>query len=778
LSPENAPAGVDIIVPVYKSVALTTRCLNSLATHLHEISDRAVRLMVINDSPGETDVRQMLEAFAHRCPAVMLLENERNLGFVGTVNRGLVLACKDGRDVILVNADTETFPGTIRNLLSTADADPQIGFVSPRSNNASFCSLPHFYGGVLASQEEAHRRWQILSRTLPPFHFVPTAVGFYLYIKHEVIANFGLLDPGFGIGYEEENDLVLRANKVGYRAVLANHAFAYHAGSASFNLLDMNLKAHREANLQKMAQRHPEYLPLIRRYEGSAHFRAERLLGNVLPSGSGRPRIVFDLSTVGAHYNGTNEMGMAIIRAFHERHASRFEIHVVCTPEVYKFHQLDRCQDLQRHEVELQSVERFAIGVQLGQPFTVHALSQLEDLAAINVFGMLDTIADDCGYLSITHQLESLWGHVARHADGLFFNSRFSESAFVTRYPDAKQLPRYPRLLPTRLSSYKKASGRDAADHVLILGNHFAHKASDPTAEVLRAAFPTIQFVVLGAQNRLSNNVRALRAGTLDEQQMEALYTRASIIVLPSYVEGFGMGLVHALAAGKVVVCRDIPATREILATYHRHSGVFLYQNDNDLVRILSQALREGASRVEDRGTESWNEWADGFADFCSSLLERTDIFERLVRRIQSGDLLRKAQLLERLQSLTPAVVPSIQQAANLQVAAAETPLEDEQGRKWPPVHKVKRLLALDGEAFVYGCYVTILKRLPDSEGLMNYLTELQSGIGKLEIISRLRRSTEGQRANALLRGYRREMLRSHCADLFGIVTSNRHRAS
>ncbi len=279
---------VDIIVPVYRSAVLTARCLESLAAHVHEISDRDPRLIVINDSPDEQDLRRMLESFAHRHQYVKLLENERNLGFVRTVNRGLSVARAEGRDVILVNADTETFPDTLRNLVAAADADPQIGFVSPRSNNASFCSLPHFYGGTLPKPADAYRRWQILARTMPPFHFVPTAVGFYLHIRHSVLANFGLLDPDFGIGYEEENDLILRANKVGYRAVLANNAFAYHAGAASFDLLDMNLPAHRESNLQRMARRHPEYLPLVGRYEASPHFRAERLLGNLLPTAAGR----------------------------------------------------------------------------------------------------------------------------------------------------------------------------------------------------------------------------------------------------------------------------------------------------------------------------------------------------------------------------------------------------------------------------------------------------------------------------------------------------------
>src|ERR1700733_9833571 len=141
---------------------------------------------------------------------------------------------------------------------------------------------------------------------------------------------------------------------------------------------------------------------------------------------------------------------------------------VICSQEALKFHKLDRHENLRRHDTDLRTTERFAIGVQLGQPFSVHAISVLEDLAVVNIFGMLDTIAEDCGYLSITHQLESLWGHIARNANGMFFNSKFSERSVLARYPDAKHLPRYAQLLPTKLSCYKKVSSTLAGEHVLI----------------------------------------------------------------------------------------------------------------------------------------------------------------------------------------------------------------------------------------------------------------------------------------------------------------------
>jgi GT2 family glycosyltransferase len=766
--PDAARRAIDIVVPVYKSAQLTSRCLGSLADHIGEIARSDPRLIIINDSPGEADVAHLLDGLARRHSFVTVLENARNMGFVSSVNRGLEIALRAGRDLILVNSDTETFAGTLSNLVAAARSDPQIGFASPRSNNASLCSLPHFHGGTPTGPAESYERWQRLSRTMPALHFAPTAVGFYLFIKHAIIANFGFLDPEFGMGYEEENDLICRANKVGYRAILVNNAFAYHAGAASFGLLGVNLPAHQGRNLEKLSRRHPEYLPLVRRYEDSAQFRAEVLLGELLPTAAGRVKLVFDLSAVGPHYNGTNEMGKAIIDGFCERHGARFDLNVICTEETLKFHQLDRHRNLRRHEPDLQTPEKFAIGIQLGQPFSVHALNVLEDLAAVNVFGMLDTIAEDCGYLSVTHRLDSLWRHVVEHANGLFFNSVFSEQTVIARYPDAVRQARYARLLPTRLSSYPKRSGTASADHVLIMGNHFAHKASDATAETLRAAFPTLQFVVLGKENGVSRNLRRYRSGTLGERLIDSLYTRASVVVLPSHVEGFGLGLVHALAAGKVVVARDIPATREILQTYRGVEGVFLYEDDTSLVETLRQALTHGASRTDDAGAPGWDQWVDGFAEFCLGLLDQGDIFERLARRIRAGDLLRKAELLDRLQAPAEADAPPAAEGAASAARPRNTAIIDQQGREWQRARHVKQLLSRNGEEFVYSAYVTLLDRLPDSDGLVNYLAELQSGVSKLEVVSRLRHSSEGRQCGAPLAGYHWLFLRTRLRQLFG----------
>jgi glycosyltransferase involved in cell wall biosynthesis len=50
----------------------------------------------------------------------------------------------------------------------------------------------------------------------------------------------------------------------------------------------------------------------------------------------------------------------------------------------------------------------------------------------------------------------------------------------------------------------------------------------------------------------------------LDDSGVGALLTQARAVLVPSFVEGFGLPLAEALASGVPVICSDIPEFREI----------------------------------------------------------------------------------------------------------------------------------------------------------------------------------------------------------------------
>ena len=160
--------------------------------------------------------------FANRGP-LELLDNETNRGFVQSVNRAACTAIQRRRDVVLLNSDTVVFPGALREIAYVAYLDPMIGFVSPRSNNATICLLPRQTQFRSAGSAEAHRYSSMYPGTCRAIRWCQRAGLVPLYSSRDA-GRFGLFDEAYGAGYNEENDLIIRANRCGFRAAMAESA--------------------------------------------------------------------------------------------------------------------------------------------------------------------------------------------------------------------------------------------------------------------------------------------------------------------------------------------------------------------------------------------------------------------------------------------------------------------------------------------------------------------------------------------------------------------------
>lgn len=729
---------IDIIVPVYRNVALVKDCLDSLRRNLGEIAAFRPRIIVINDSPDDEPVTEYLAAAQKSAEIDVLITNEKNVGFVRSVNKGIAAARLRGADAILVNSDTVTFKDTLAEMVGVALLDEQIGFVSPRSNNASICTFPqtpHALAGTTIDPASCHSVWASVSHHLPRYTFVPTAVGFYMLIKRVILDDFRGLDEIFDVGYEEENDLALRANKVGFRSVMANHAFAYHAGSASFLLRDIDLAAHRSGNLNKMMERHPEFLPLVMQYQASAKYRAEQMLRNLVRDDAGRLNVVVNLLSMGPTFNGTNELIINVLRFLNEWETDRFNITLLARRNVASFHGFELFERLACTE-ELNS--KYAIAISFGQPYDLNAINIMEMLAPINVYGMLDVISWDCGYLRIDQKIDPLWDYVARSANGLMYISEFSRKTFERSFAVSTGSQPYARLLPTKVAAYAEryANARTGARHVFVAGNHYKHKDSLRTAVQLAEALPSLQFVVLGDGSAQRANIINMPAGNVSDEDMIAAMGESSAVVLPSYYEGFGFSLMHALALGKPIVARDIPATREILDTFGAVKGVILFKRNSEIPAAITAAIQARTSSVDDSIAKDWRDWTSGFANFLHALLDSPHIYQLLEERITQGDILRRIFDAERrLKHLedTRHSSPGVVGAAG----------KGETGVEAPTVYAFADLEALDPGQFVNFLYEQILGRKADPSGYNHHLLLLDQGTTRRDMLKSIMRSDE-----------------------------------
>ena len=149
----NSASIVDLIVPVYRGLAETRRCLDSVLAFPQQT---AHEIVVIDDCSPEPEFSAWLRELAET-GAITLLENPVNTGFVNAVNRGMVL--HPDRDVVLLNSDTEVNGDWLDRLRRCAYSDPQVGTVTPFSNNATICSYPRFAKNNLLPEDWPLKPW-------------------------------------------------------------------------------------------------------------------------------------------------------------------------------------------------------------------------------------------------------------------------------------------------------------------------------------------------------------------------------------------------------------------------------------------------------------------------------------------------------------------------------------------------------------------------------------------------------------------------------------------
>ncbi len=251
---------LDVIVPVYRDLATTRQCLDSLLAARAAIQ---YRIVIVNDQSPEPEIHDLLGEYAQR-DGVVLLENAVNLGFTGAVNRGLALSPE--RDVIVLNSDTVVCNDWADRLYLHAHSANNIATVTPLSNNASIFSVRNFPTGFDLPEgfDVAGYDREIAAKNAGASVEVPVGHGFCLFINRACLDRVGFLDQvSFGKGYSEEVDFCLRARSYGYTHLCAADTFVAHVGGVSFQ--DAG-DARRQTNRRVIEQKYPGYFAEIQAF--------------------------------------------------------------------------------------------------------------------------------------------------------------------------------------------------------------------------------------------------------------------------------------------------------------------------------------------------------------------------------------------------------------------------------------------------------------------------------------------------------------------------------
>lgn len=255
------PMVFDVIVPVFRGLEQTKSCINSV---LVSPVRTPFQLIVVDDCSPEPTISAWLDELAGSHASIHLMRNERNLGFVGSVNRAMSIHPE--RDVVLLNSDTEVAGDWLDRIAAAAQRHPDAATLTPFSNCATICSYPYpGWSGGLPGTLGLSGLDRIFSLTLGGVVMdLPTGVGFCMYLRRAALSQLGMFDEElFGRGYGEENDFCRRAAKEGWRNLLCADVFVFHCGSVSFGSDRFGLM---EQGARNLLARHPEYDQVVRQF--------------------------------------------------------------------------------------------------------------------------------------------------------------------------------------------------------------------------------------------------------------------------------------------------------------------------------------------------------------------------------------------------------------------------------------------------------------------------------------------------------------------------------
>ena len=227
----------DIIIPIYKAPEWVKLCVYALFTNTNPKTINKVYL--INDCNDEFTTNCLKNLKRKYGNKISIKQNEQNLGFIKTVNKGLETATAEY--VLLLNSDCLLAKNCIDKLISHIEKNPKIGLICPLASNAANITIPIPEGWNYTQVDsllEKHFSGQDFNAC--------TVVGNCLMITRECLKKVGKLDEAYGTGYGEETDYQFKAMEKGFEARVAIDTYVFHKAEASFGT-----SKEKQARLQK-----------------------------------------------------------------------------------------------------------------------------------------------------------------------------------------------------------------------------------------------------------------------------------------------------------------------------------------------------------------------------------------------------------------------------------------------------------------------------------------------------------------------------------------------
>ncbi|HKX57644.1 MAG TPA: glycosyltransferase, partial [Xanthomonadales bacterium] len=245
--PHSAQPLVSIIIPVFNKWAYTAACLRSLASSNNL---PALEVILLDDHS-----RDETAELAQQVNGLRYLRNSKNLGFVGSCNRGLEVA--RGEYTVLLNNDTQVLDGWLDALLETFEKFPDTGLAGAQLLYPDG-SLQEA-GGIIFNDGSGWNYGKHDDADKPEYHCVREVdycSGACIMLRTAVFRELNGFDARYAPAYYEDTDLAFRVREAGLKVRYQPAARIIHfEGITSGTDLNSGAKRYQQVNRGKFLQR-------------------------------------------------------------------------------------------------------------------------------------------------------------------------------------------------------------------------------------------------------------------------------------------------------------------------------------------------------------------------------------------------------------------------------------------------------------------------------------------------------------------------------------------
>ena len=277
---ESSLPTVSIVMPCHDGVALTDACLRSLTETLP--GDFRGEIIVVDDASAD-GTQACLSGWVKRDARVKVIRNAKNLGFLGTAQRGADAAT--GEILVFLNNDLVLLPGWLPPLLRTLRDFPDAGGVGGKLIFPDG-TLQEAGGMLFRDASAVHFGRGDHALAAPLYNFV-RAVDYcsaaLLATPRALFAKLGGFDRAYAPAYYEDTDYCFAVRATGKRIYFQPESAAIHVEGASCGTdLTKGVKRHQQINHARFAKKWSKLLrklPVRPEHADTAAWQALALRG-------------------------------------------------------------------------------------------------------------------------------------------------------------------------------------------------------------------------------------------------------------------------------------------------------------------------------------------------------------------------------------------------------------------------------------------------------------------------------------------------------------------